>query len=133
MNRLWDLTKVSFFVIIKVYKVGGDSEKKYKYLAFLLFIFLSVGFAILSSNLQMGTNISIANASFDVHFEDAEVYKTNINDFNNSPVINEKKDTVSIDLDLEKPGDYVNVRLLVVNSGTIDGMLNKIVATTLTS
>lgn len=107
-------------------------RRKKSFLPLIILLFLSIGFAILSSNLSIGSNIAISNASFDVHFEDATIYGTNINNLSN-PVINNAGDTITMNVDLDKPGDYVTITVLVVNSGTIDAELNEILATTLTT
>ncbi|MDO4995844.1 MAG: glycine rich domain-containing protein [Bacilli bacterium] len=106
--------------------------RKSKYIYFIIILFISIGFAILSSNLSIGSSIAISNASFDVHFESASIYGTNVNNVNN-PIINNDKDTVTINADLDKPGDYYSATFLIVNSGTIDAQLNEIIATTLTN
>ena len=107
-------------------------RRKHKYLALVILLFLSIGFAILSSNLSIGSSIGISNASFDVHIEDAVIYQTNVSGVSN-PVINSERDTVTLDVELDKPGDYVNVTFYVVNAGTIDAQLNEIISTTLTT
>lgn len=105
-------------------------RRKYKYIALVILLFLSIGFAILSSNLSIGSSIGISNASFDVHIEDAVIYSTNVSEVSN-PVINSERDTVTLNAELDKPGDYVQVSFYVVNAGTIDAQLNEIISTTL--
>ena len=107
-------------------------RKKIKYLPLIILLFLSIGFAILTSNLSIGSSIAISNASFDVHFEDVSIYSTNINN-PSVPVINSDGDTVTMNIDLDKPGDYLQATVLLVNDGTIDAQLNEIIATTLTN
>ena len=106
--------------------------RKCKNIFLIILLFISIGFAILSSNLSMGSNIAISNASFDVHFEDAVIYQTNVDGVSN-PTINSERDTVTMNVELDKPGDYVQVGFYVVNAGTIDAQLNEIIATTLTN
>ena len=105
-------------------------RRKYKYIALVVLLFLSIGFAILSSNLSIGSSIGISNASFDVHIEDAVIYQTNVSEVSN-PIINSERDTVTLNAELDKPGDYVQVSFYVVNAGTIDAQLNEIISTTL--
>ena len=96
--------------------------RKCKNIFLIILLFISIGFAILSSNLSMGSNIAISNASFDVHFEDAVIYQTNVDGVSN-PTINSERDTVTMNVELDKPGDYVQVGFYVVNAGTIDAQL----------
>lgn len=107
-------------------------RRKNKYLPLIILLFLSIGFAILSSNLSIGSSIATSNASFDVHIEDASINSTNINNLS-SPIINDDGDTVTLNVDFDKPGDYVQVSFYVVNVGTIDAQLNEMISTTLTT
>lgn len=107
-------------------------RRKNKYLPLIILLFLSIGFAILSSNLSIGSSIGISNASFDVHIEDASINSTNINNLS-SPIINDDGDTVTLNVDFDKPGDYVTVSFYVVNSGTIDAQLDEIIAPSFTA
>lgn len=106
-------------------------RRKIKYLPLFILLFLSIGFAILSSTLSIGSNMAISSASFDVHLEDAKIYQSNVSN-NSQPVINAAADSISMNLSLDKPGDYVIVCFSIVNSGTIDAQLNEFIVTPLT-
>lgn len=74
-------------------------RRKYKYIALVVLLFLSIGFVILSSNLSIGSS----NTSFDEHIEDSVIYSTNVSGVSN-PVINSERDTVTLNAELDKPG-----------------------------
>ena len=100
-------------------------KKSIKKLVFtIIILFISIGFAVLTSNLSLNTKIAFRENTFDIHFE-------NINVLDSSTLINPSAsitDTTSIDFsgDFNKPGEYIDFSFYIVNSGTIDGQLNSI-------
>ena len=96
--------------------------KKKKHLLLIIILFISIGFAVLTSNLSINGIASSTDASFDVHFEYATIKDKNIDD--GSITIGD--DTVSITSTgtFEKPGDYIDTSFYVMNSGTMDASLN---------
>ena len=96
--------------------------KKKKHLLLIIILFISIGFAVLTSNLSINGIASFTDASFDVHFENATIKDKNIDD--GSITIGD--DTVSITSTgtFEKPGDYIDTSFYVMNSGTMDASLN---------
>ena len=95
---------------------------KKKYYILVLLLLISIGFAVLTSNLSINGIASFTDASFDVHFENATIKDKNIDD--GSITIGD--DTVSITSTgtFEKPGDYIDTSFYVMNSGTMDASLN---------
>lgn len=98
----------------------------------ILILFISIGFAVLTANLNMVANLSFRENTFDVHFENAEVLNSS-NSINNSVTI-DSNDTTSLSFTttLTKPTDYIEFTFYVVNNGTIDAQLSNI-TTTLTT
>lgn len=100
-------------------------KKSIKKLVFtIIILFISIGFAVLTSNLSLNTKIAFRENTFDMHFE-------NINVLDSSTITNPSAsitDTTSIDFsgDFNKPGEYIDFSFYIVNSGTIDGQLNSI-------
>lgn len=88
----------------------------------LLVLFISVGFAVLTSNLSINGIASFSDASFDVHFENASVSDESVEGGN--IVINDGNVSINITGSFEKPGDYINTSFYVINSGTMDATLN---------
>lgn len=97
----------------------------------LVLLFISIGFAVLTSNLSIIGTASFTDASFDVHFENAKVEDKNIDD----GTITIGNDTISITSTgtFEKPGDYINTSFYVMNSGTMDAQLNTLTIAGLTN
>lgn len=96
--------------------------KRRKFIFITLILFMSVGFAVLSSNLNIGSAITIREAFFDVHFENVVVDETTIE--NDSYLYNDNNTEISFSLPFDKPGDYIDYKLYVVNGGTIDASIN---------
>lgn len=99
-------------------------KKKNKYiLVALLVLFLSVGYAYLSTNLDINGVSIVKRNVWDLHFE-------NIVDTHKGATIdipaNISEDKLSIDyqVTLNKPGDEYYFTADVVNNGTMDVMLN---------
>lgn len=98
--------------------------KKKNIIIIILILSISIGFAILSSTLSIDSNISIADASFDVHFDNVEKINSSIE--NDTYTYSENNTVLNFAVPLDKPGDYVDYKLYVVNSGTIDAALDSI-------
>ena len=103
---------------------------KKKYLIILLVLFISVGFAYLSSSLFMSGVIGYKASSWDVHFENVDVIN-NIDD-TKVPVINENKNQIDFSVHFNEPGEIYSFTVEVVNSGTIDAMVSEIVKSGIT-
>ena len=88
----------------------------------LLSFFLSIGFAILSSNLSVLSNIVIADASWNVHLYRPEVHDTNTEGATYS--INNDRSEITFTANLDAPGDYVEYDFYIVNDGTIDAIID---------
>ena len=98
-------------------------NRKVMYLVFgALILMVSVGYAVLSANLTINGVSRIANARWDVHFE-------NVRATNNSNVIPttapsapaaSKATTISYVVNLDEPGDIYEFLVDVVNAGAID-------------
>ena len=84
----------------------------------LLIVVLGIGYAYLSTTVTINGSSHINNPSWDIHFENVQVSPGSIIDTN--------KTTVSYEVTLVKPGDVYSFTINVVNSGSIDGMIESI-------
>lgn len=96
--------------------------KKKNIIIFLLILSISIGFAVLSSTLSIGSNITLADASFDVHFDNVEKVSSSIE--NDTYTYQANNTVLNFNVSLDKPGDYIDYKLYVVNAGTIDAVLD---------
>ena len=98
--------------------------KKKNMILIILILSISIGFAVLSSTISIGSNIGIADASFDVHFDNVEKIDSSIE--NDTYSYSDSNTTLNFNITLDKPGDYVDYKVYVVNAGTIDAYLDSI-------
>ncbi|NMA50379.1 MAG: hypothetical protein GX951_00815 [Mollicutes bacterium] len=91
-------------------------------------IIMSVGFAALTSQLNIAGNVTVKKASYNVHF-DTNTYAlgTGSQTMSKSPTI--LGTSVNYDVTLNEPGEFVEFSINVVNEGTIDAYLKSITMT----
>ena len=90
----------------------------------LLIVVLGIGYAYLSTTVTINGSSHINNPSWDIHFENVQVSPGSI--IADDPIIDTNKTTVSYEVTLVKPGDVYSFTINVVNSGSIDGMIESI-------
>lgn len=98
--------------------------KRKKIFFILLILFIGIGFAILSSNLSILSNLTIADASWNVYLYRPEIMDTNTE--GNTYTLSTDNIELSLTSNLDKPGDYVVYDFYVINDGTIDAELNNL-------
>lgn len=108
------------------------NRKLKKIVLLVLILFISIGFAVLTANLSLTTNLSFRENTWDVHFENAEVMDSSTALNNSVTLDTNNKTSISFETTLAKPSDYIDFSFYVVNNGTIDAQLNSI-TTTLTT
>lgn len=108
--------------------------KRLKYkksIIFFIVLFISIGFAYLSSSFNLNGLIGYKGNSWDIHFENIQI----INDIANteSPILDENKVGVSFGVPFSEPGELYEFSIDVVNDGSIDAMLDEIIKSGITS
>lgn len=97
-------------------------KKKFRLIIFLLILFISIGFAYLSTNLSLfGTGIFKQN-SWDIYFDNIteETYKSEV--IGTTEIDN--KTTINFSVNLDSPGSTYTMYANIVNDGSIDAMLD---------
>ena len=108
-------------------------NKKSLFIIVLLICMLSIGYALLSANLNInGTSNLDGNMKWDIHFANVQVNSNSVtvDQDNNeqSATINPNDNTkVSFAVTLNNPGDFYEFTVDAVNEGTIDGVVDSIV------
>ena len=88
-------------------------------------VIMSVGFALLSSDLKMNGTANVKTASWDVHFENvANEQTTGSASVTNAPTIDLQTTTVDYAVTLNQPGDKYTFTIDVVNDGSIAAKLH---------
>ena len=99
-------------------------HKKQRSLLIILILCISIGFAYLSTQLNIIGNVSVLSNKWDVHFENVQVKAGSV--AGDIPIIDEDKTSVTFTANLNKPGDYYEFTVDAVNAGTIDAMIDTI-------
>ena len=103
------------------------TKRRTKYLLLLLIIFISVGYAILQSNLTITGTTSIQDSKWDIHWNNVIITEGSVSTSNaDKATIDNTKTTVNYNIVLNKPGDFYEFTVDAVNEGTIDGMIDVI-------
>lgn len=108
----------------------SDSKGKNVVIGFLCIAIamMSIGFAVLSSNLNITGTATVKTNNWDIHFENV----SNKNSVGSTtvtaePTIDSVTTTVNYEITLNKPGDAYSFTVDVTNNGSIDAKLNSFV------
>ena len=105
-------------------------RKKFLYLILSVVIIsifsLSIVYAALSSTLSILGNSEVVASNWDIHLDNIDVTDGSVSA--NSPSI-DSNSSVGFDVELDKPGDFYEFTVDVVNGGTIDAMIDSVVKT----
>ena len=98
-------------------------KKRLTYLlVIILLLLVSVGYAVLSTNLNILGSSQINTPTWDIHWENVQVKTGSVSA--STPTIDTAKTTVNYSVTLTIPGDYYEFTVDAVNAGTIDGMVS---------
>ena len=106
-------------------------RKRLKLFSIILILFISIGFAYLSTNLFMNGLIGYRGYSWSIYFDNIQVIYDNVGV--TDPVISNNKLTVNLNIPFSEPGECYKFSVDVVNNGTIDAMLSEVVKTGINS
>lgn len=98
-----------------------------KLIILFVILFISIGFALLSTNLNIRGLLGFKDSKWDVHFDNIELINNDVE--SSIPVINETNTSIDFGGTFKEPGDVFEFSVDVVNSGTIDAMLNTVTKT----
>lgn len=106
-----------------------NNNKRSKLILLLLLIMgISIGYAALSSTLNINGNTNIKTAKWDIHFENL-IKTTGSATATKDAAIDTTKMLIEYGVKLPKPGDFYEFTVEVVNAGSIDAMVSKVVKT----
>ncbi len=122
---------------MKMEKKENQKSHKEIIIVLLLLLCISVGFSVLSSQLDVIGNTTIKTQSWDVHFDTVTEATGNvpgtttaIASLGSASVTAGKSTEVKFDSTLSLPGDYYEFTVKVVNNGSIDAMLDNQISNT---
>ena len=103
----------------------NKNKRKLNYMILIIMILVvSIGYAILSTNLNILGSSQISAPTWDIHWENVSVKTGSVTA--STPVIDTAKTTVSYSVNLNLPGDYFEFTVDAKNAGTIDGMISAV-------
>ncbi len=94
-------------------------------LLFALIVMLGVGYAYLTTNLNINGTANVNKATWDVHFENIRVDSGSITP-TNAATIGVDGISITYGVTLSVPGDYYRFLVDVKNAGTIDAMIGSV-------
>ena len=100
-----------------------ERKRKLNYLlVIVLLLLVSVGYAVLSINLNIVGSSQISAPTWDIHWENVSVKTGSVSA--STPTIDTNKTTVNYSVTLTIPGEFYEFTVDAVNAGTIDGMVS---------
>ena len=90
----------------------------------LLLLTITVGYAALSTTLNINGTSKINNATWDVHFANLEVTSGSVS-ATKAAAIDSGTTAIDYNVELIKPGDFYEFTVDVTNTGTIDAKLGE--------
>ena len=91
----------------------------------LLIAGITFGYAALNTTININGKSNISKNTWSVYFDNIKINKGSVSSIK-SPTI-DNQTTVDFEVKLDKPGDFYEFSIDVVNSGTIDAMIDSII------
>ena len=102
-----------------------NRKRKNKIFLYLLVILgITVGYALLSTTLNINGTAGIKKNTWDIHWDEESIQVTENSVQAETPIVTEEGQKVSYAVTLELPGDFYEFTIDAVNAGTVDGMVN---------
>ena len=93
----------------------------------ILLLAITVGYAILSTQLKANGNINVKGNTWDVHFENVNIKSGSVT-ATTAPTSNNISTTeIPYTIVFDEPGDFYEFTVDVVNKGTVDAMIDVVV------
>ena len=93
---------------------------------FVIVIMMSVGFAVLSTTLNINGTAKVKSQTWDIHFENVSITEGSVTAIKEANIANEKATLVEYEIELSKPGDFYEFTVDAVNEGTLDSMIEMV-------
>lgn len=109
-----------------------DSNKKSKNIVvaaiiLLLLVAITIGYAGLSTTLNINGNTSISKVEWNIHFENLNVTDGSVTAITPASITGDKQTVINYGVNFSMPGDYYEFTVDVVNDGTLDAVITDVV------
>lgn len=94
---------------------------------FIIVISMSVGFAVLSTTLNIKGDTNLKGQVWDIYFANIKISEGSVKANKEATIVNETDTLIEYEIVLEKPGDYYEFTVDAVNDGTLDAKIDSIV------
>lgn len=108
-------------------------KRKRKFMYSILIILLcciGIGYSSLNARLNISGSTTITGNTWDIHFTNCDLVSSSSASISATPIITNDT-SISFDITLGLPGDYMEYTVNVVNFGTIDAKIGSFVMTEL--
>ena len=95
----------------------------------ILLLSISIGYALINTNLKINGTANVTKQTWDIHFENIQVTEGSVTTQNPATINPEYPTTVTYNIHLENPGDFYEFEVDAVNNGSIDAMITNITST----
>lgn len=93
----------------------------------LLLVAITIGYAGLSTTLNINGTTSISKVEWDIHFENLEETAGSVTAFKPAAIVGDKKTVVNYGVNFVNPGEYYEFKVDVVNKGTLDAVITDVI------
>ena len=109
-------------------RVKNQRRQMMKLLLFILLVSISMGYALLRTNLTINGTSKIKGNNWDIHFENLNVTdgSVELSTGDVAAAIGSNTTEVSYTVTLNQPGDFYEFTVDAVNAGSIDGMVESV-------
>ena len=114
-------------------KIKNHTKQKFITLAILLLLAISVGYAALSTTLQINGTANVASNSWLIYFTNVQVTSGSVTATTTPTTSGTSTTTLTWAVNLQTPGDFYEYYVDVKNDGTIDAMIGSLSNTSLTT
>ena len=118
--------------------MSKDKKKKKKNnlvvaaIILLLLVAITIGYAGLSTTLNINGTTSISKVEWDIHFENLEEKAGSVTAFKPAAIVGDKRTVVNYGVNFVNPGDFYEFKVDVVNRGTLDAVITDVIKAGLT-
>ena len=109
-------------------RVKNQRRQMMKLLLFILLVSISMGYALLRTNLTINGTSKIKGNTWDIHFDNLVVSSGSVglSTGDAAAAIGSNTTEVSYTVTLSQPGDFYEFTVDAVNAGSIDGMVESV-------
>lgn len=107
-------------------KIKRKSRHLVFYFAFIIFAGVSIGYAVLTTSLNILGKSTLNRNSWNIYFDNVKILNNYTADLTSSPQLDEIKTKIIFNLKLSEPGQFYEISTDVVNKGTIDAMFEEL-------